>query len=240
MLACVDQAARGLDAGRTAVRPGDRRRGRAHRSQPGAARRGPPDAVAAAVRRDAGAGASDPVVRGAGTAGGLGRGGGAAHRPGSAAGRDARGGLRSRSPISSAQRRAPRGRLPAQSVQARVRGGGAGRAGGVARSRSPAVAAHDGERPQPRTDREHLQGQPVDRDAAGSRARARRCWRRPSAASAASWACERDEFMSLAGLLVSRIDLSISRVLETSSPEYAVTPGRRCARRDRRAAGSRS
>ena len=30
---------------------------------------------------------------------------------------------------------------------------------------------------------------------------------------------ERDEFMSLAGLLVSRIDLSISRVLETSSPE---------------------
>jgi RNA polymerase sigma-70 factor (ECF subfamily) len=29
----------------------------------------------------------------------------------------------------------------------------------------------------------------------------------------------RDEFMSLAGLLVSRIDLSISRVLETSSPE---------------------
>jgi len=30
---------------------------------------------------------------------------------------------------------------------------------------------------------------------------------------------QRDEFMSLAGLLVSRIDLSISRVLETSSPE---------------------
>ena len=49
--------------------------------------------------------------------------------------------------------------------------------------------------------------------------RARRCSRRPSAASAASWAWQRDEFMSLAGLLVSRIDLSISRVLETSSPE---------------------
>ena len=30
---------------------------------------------------------------------------------------------------------------------------------------------------------------------------------------------QRDEFMSLAGLLVSRIDLSISRVLETSSPD---------------------
>ena len=30
---------------------------------------------------------------------------------------------------------------------------------------------------------------------------------------------KRDEFMSLAGLLVSRIDLSISRVLETSSPD---------------------
>jgi RNA polymerase sigma-70 factor (ECF subfamily) len=30
---------------------------------------------------------------------------------------------------------------------------------------------------------------------------------------------QRDEFMSLAGLLVSRIDLSISRVLETSPPE---------------------
>jgi RNA polymerase sigma-70 factor (ECF subfamily) len=30
---------------------------------------------------------------------------------------------------------------------------------------------------------------------------------------------QRDEFMSLAGLLVSRIDLSISRVLETSSPQ---------------------
>jgi hypothetical protein len=29
----------------------------------------------------------------------------------------------------------------------------------------------------------------------------------------------RDEFMSLAGLLVSRIDLSISRVLETSSTD---------------------
>ena len=30
---------------------------------------------------------------------------------------------------------------------------------------------------------------------------------------------KRDEFMSLAGLLVSRIDLSISRVLETSAPD---------------------
>ena len=88
---------------RTALRPGDRRRRGAHRSQPGAARRGPPDAVAAAVRRDAGAGAAHPVVRGAGTAGGLGRGGGAAHRARSAAGRDARGGLRSRRRSAAAQ-----------------------------------------------------------------------------------------------------------------------------------------
>ena len=56
---------------------------------------------------------------------------------------------------------------------------------------------------------------------------------------------KRDEFMSLAGLLVSRIDLSISRVLETSPPSDRasagpIRPGRRCSRRDRRAAGSRS
>ena len=150
----------------------------------------------------------------AGWVGGRGAARGARPAPGARRGR--------RRPIpgatSCSRRRAPRGRLPAHPLQARVRGGRAGGAGGAARSRPAAAAADHRERAVARADRQHLQGQPVDgvpldrsrpsRGAGGDRAEV-----------CDKLGVPRGEFLSLAGLLVSRIDLSISRVLETSPSE---------------------
>ena len=93
------------------------------------------------------------------------------------------------------------------------------RAGRAARSRSLTVAAHDRQWPLPRTESRastRSTSRPVSRWIARTRAEVLEATERTVCGKLG---VERDEFMSLAGLLVSRIDLSISRVLETSSPE---------------------
>ena len=135
-----------------------------------------------------------------------------------------------------AGRRTSRGGLPAHALQARVRGGGARRAGGAARSRPVAAAADHGQRPLPRADREHLQVNQSTVSRWISRARSE-VLRRDGAQLCDKLGVPRDEFLSLAGLLVSHIDVSISRVLDVLvgglSPSITVrrqVRARRCRR----------
>ena len=100
-LACADGLPNALGPLRSALRRRHRRRRGARRSQPRSARRGPPDPLAADLRRHGRGATADPVVRRARPAGRLGGGGGAAGGAGSAPVGGAGGGRAIRWPTSS-------------------------------------------------------------------------------------------------------------------------------------------
>ena len=175
--------------------------------------------MAAVVRRHAGPGAAHVVLRGAGTAGGLGRGGGAAHRARHAAGGDA--GRRARIRTSTSC-------CPPTSIPRSTTCACATRAEFEDAVRDALAALPDRDRLLLRltavSGLSHEQianiykvnQSTVSRWIARARAEVLEATERNVCRKLG---VKRDEFMSLAGLLVSRIDLSISRVLETSTDE---------------------